>query len=78
MAVLLLKVALVAVVSLRTGRSRYLGNSSSTIDMYDNYFLVCSLPPAIYHLGVPEVVVVCLAAPSGISFQGLVLSPLDS
>lgn len=78
MAVLVQKVSLVTDASQRTGISRCLGNSSNTTDIYDNYFLVCSLPPAIYHLGFPEVVVVCLAAPSGVIFQGLVHSPLDS
>lgn len=78
MAVLVQVVSLVTVVSQRTGVSRCLGNSSSTTDMYDNRFLVCSLPPAIYHLEFPEVVVVCLAAPRGVIFQGLVQSPLDS
>lgn len=41
----------------------------------DNCFLVCSLPPGIYHLGVLEVFVVCLAALGGIISQGLSVVP---
>lgn len=71
------KVPLVAVASLRKGMSRCLENSSSTTDMY-NCLLVSFLPSDIYHLGVPEAVVVCLAVTAAVIFQRFVQSLLDS